>query len=369
MVWARAGPNDRAMTIRIRLRGPGDIISVLPYHLGYHPSDSLVLVCLKGNQFAFVARVDLPPPGLASSVVEELLPHVVREAPDEVVILGFESEPGQAEPASVTVRDALLGAGIPVANRLLVRGRRWWSLDCDAACCPAEGEPVPEDDDVPAIADYVLLGRRPAASRADLDLRLEPVDDGGVRARRCARLLADLTAACRSGGPRRQRVRRRALEHWGSLLDVSDDETYLAQQFTDEDWARLAVSLRDVDLRDLIVAWLCPGSLDLDLLDPVLVELAGRHLPPSGGGPGRSDVEWTREKDRVVERLAALCRHTPPELSPGPLTVLANLTWWLGNGAMTRIALDRAIAADPQYRLAVLLDRAVDLAIRPSRTA
>ena len=27
------------MTPDITLRGPGDIVSVLPYHLGYHPRD------------------------------------------------------------------------------------------------------------------------------------------------------------------------------------------------------------------------------------------------------------------------------------------------------------------------------------------
>ena len=71
----------------------------------------------------------------------------------------------------------------------------------------------------------------------------------------------------------------------------------------------------------------------------------------------------------MTERLADLCRHGPAELSPGPLTVLASFTWWLGDGALTRTALDRALEVDPDYRLAQLLERMVSLAIRPGCAA
>jgi hypothetical protein len=38
-----------------------------------------------------------------------------------------------------------------------------------------------------------------------------------------------------------------------------------------------------------------------------------------------------------------------------------------GNGALTRVALDRALRCDPGYRLALLLERMVDLGLRPTR--
>ena len=97
----------------------------------------------------------------------------------------FREHSGQAEPASVAMRDAIEGAGIRVVERLVVRDGRWWSLDCDRDCCPAEGEPVQADDEVPAVSDYIVRGRRPAGSRADLAARLayqpQPEQD-----RRCA---------------------------------------------------------------------------------------------------------------------------------------------------------------------------------------
>jgi hypothetical protein len=73
--------------------------------------------------------------------------------------------------------------------------------------------------------------------------------------------------------------------------------------------------------------------------------------------------------DGLVERLAMVCRAAPPELSPGPLTLLAHVVWWLGDGALARTALDRALEVDPDYRLATLLARMVDVAARPGVSA
>jgi transposase len=59
-----------------------------------------------------------------------------------------------------------------------------------------------------------------------------------------------------------------------------------------------------------------------------------------------------------------------PDAQAAPaLTVLANVTWWLGDGALTRVALERALDIEPGYRLACLLERMVALAIRPRATA
>ncbi len=48
------------------------------------------------------------------------------------------------------------------------------------------------------------------------------------------------------------------------------------------------------------------------------------------------------------------------------LTVLAHTAWHQGNGAVARVALDRARPADPGYFLAALLDRMVTEGMRPA---
>ncbi|MFL6153750.1 MAG: DUF4192 family protein, partial [Ornithinibacter sp.] len=46
------------MTADITLRGPGDVVAILPYQLGYHPHDSVVVISLKGKRVGLVARAD-----------------------------------------------------------------------------------------------------------------------------------------------------------------------------------------------------------------------------------------------------------------------------------------------------------------------
>jgi hypothetical protein len=43
----------------LRVRNPGDLIEAIPYLLGFHPRDSLVIVGLAGARVSITARIDL----------------------------------------------------------------------------------------------------------------------------------------------------------------------------------------------------------------------------------------------------------------------------------------------------------------------
>lgn len=356
------------MTTTIRLRGPADIISVLPYHLGYQPTDSILLVCLRGSRLVMVARMDLPPPDLDPGVlVDELLPPVLREHPDLVSIVCFEDDAmtaGTSEVVSSVVRDALARSGVTVANRLLVRAGRWWSLERDGLCGPPDGLPLPAPEEVPAIAQYIVMGRDPARDREGLVERVsgrvsarDPLDDT-----RCAALIRHLDESGRSKRTL-SRFRRDALRHWGRVL--SEPPT---TQVPAESWSWACVSMLDIPVRDLLVAWLCPGTLDLEVFSPALLRQAGECLPAGPDTRGARDEE-TIVHDGVLARLEQLCRRAPRELAAGPLTLLAQAAWWHGDGALARIAVEEALAADPAYRLALLVEPMIDFAMRPERTA
>ena len=66
-------------------------------------------------------------------------------------------------------------------------------------------------------------------------------------------------------------------------------------------------------------------------------------------------------------RLVTLAQHATDEHAAPILTVLAAYTWWHGDGALARVALDRALRCDPGYRLARLLELMLDEGIRPDR--
>ena len=46
---------------KISLSGPADLLTILPFHLGFQPTRSVVVVCFHGKRLGLVARFDLVP--------------------------------------------------------------------------------------------------------------------------------------------------------------------------------------------------------------------------------------------------------------------------------------------------------------------
>src|SRR6187200_2790854 len=113
------------MTADITLRGPGDVVTLLPYQLGYHPRDSAVVVSLRGRRVGLVARTDLPPAEHVDDVVAQLLGPLVRERATSVIVVGYEDAPDGSQPLLVALVEELERAGIDVVDVAVVRdGRR-----------------------------------------------------------------------------------------------------------------------------------------------------------------------------------------------------------------------------------------------------
>ena len=355
----------------IRLRGPEDLLTTLPYQLGYQPTDSAVVVVLHGRRMGMVARVDLPLPEQVPHVVETVVPPVLRESPGEVLVVGYETVEGDSEPVLDALADAFEESGVVVGEVLVVRDDRWYSLDCDEPCCPPHGRPLPAPDRSAAAADYVSLEVAPLADRDQLVASVAAVEP---LAGRVAAELATHGSVAYAGqavgvpappvGRELAVCRMQWLSVWARLLDVrfaGGDPDLTADQV-----ATLVRSLADVQLRDGLIAWTCPGSLPLDHLDEDLLDLLRSCLPrPHWAGP--DDRAAAVAGHRVVHRLQWLARAVPDAHCAGALTVLAQFAWWLGSGALARVALDRALEHHPAYRLALLLERMVVLAIRQPR--
>ena len=160
---------------KISLSGPADLLSVIPFHLGFHPRRSLVVVCLHGTRIGLVARFDLPADAHVEAAVAAHLATLVREPPSAVWLVGFEDKRGESEPLSRALLTALRGKAVDVEDRLFVRDGRWFVPDCD--CCPVEGRLLPEAADVPAVAGYVALGHNVLADREALAALVAPLAD------------------------------------------------------------------------------------------------------------------------------------------------------------------------------------------------
>jgi hypothetical protein len=342
----------------IRLRGPADVVAVLPYQLGYHPQDSIVVVALRDRAVALIERIDVPRPQHVDEASRTLVVPLLRERPEAVMLVGYESRVGSSRPTLDALRGLLTEAGLLVLDRLVVRDGRWFALDCLQECCPAEGAPVRAADS-PAVAEMVGLEVSPLARRGALaDLVAADPDVAGA--------VAAALAQPPAGSTDSDAVRRlRALSRWSVACDVTGRAAAEVEELTAAEVALLVTSLDDLDLRDGLVAWLCPGSLPLDCLSPDLLDALRCTMPLPSWHRRASDGAAAIAGRRLLARLQALARSVPDDHAAGVLTVLANLAWWQGDGALARTCLDRALESAPDYRLARLLERMVDLGVRP----
>lgn len=278
-----------------------------------------------------------PPPAL-----DALLAGMAKADPEAVIVLGYENI---LPVADITRHAAEVCAevGVPVHDQVIVTPYGWQSLAPDAP----SGDLTTSST---AVAELVGAGIAPLPSREALTAVVEPGPDAPAVARHIDRYLArehgddSLDLYCAA---------------WPGVLDTGDD----APAVTAKVAARAVLALRDVTVRDLVVARLTPGTLDVSAV-PGQAGALLRTLPAPAWD---TDTGWDRIRtmSRLQHRLTQLCAMTPDSHAAPPCSVLASWAWWRGDGALARVALERALHCEPDYRLALLLERMVDLAIRP----
>lgn len=308
----------------ITARSSAETVAAAPYVIGFHPADSLVVIGAVGEMVTFGVRYDLPPPGEGDEA--EMACLIARQPLRHVTVLGY-GPPGQVTAALSALVPALERAGVRVADAIRVTDGRWWSYRCkDPHCCPPEGRSV---DDA-AAAKAVYQGRVALPDRQALVARVSPVAGAGraemaaatERARdRLTDLAADDLRTLRAGG-----LLRRA----GRVAIREAEATYCSGGVPTADE----------------VAWL--GAL--------LVERAvlGYALDRGGG-----EEEWR------IRLWTDVLRRVEPGYVPGPACLLAFAAWRVGEGALARVAIDRALAEDPGHRTAGILDALLSSGIGP----
>src|SRR6266567_1958432 len=176
------------------LGDPGELLAAIPHLLGFHPTNSLVVLTLTGNPdhttLDTALRADLVPPDEHTNLATHLVDLLTRQQVDRV-ILAVISGPTAGEPPRRELIN-LVGAALAEVNIAVVhalwtaatqRGQPWRCYD-EPDCRGTVTDP----DTSPVAAAAVLAGRRTYASRAALADQLTP-DDDQTLARR-ARLLA-----------------------------------------------------------------------------------------------------------------------------------------------------------------------------------
>lgn len=350
------------MPTTIRVRSLPELLTILPYQLGFRPSACVVLACI-GHRLGPIARVDLPPRGYEGQVADTLLHPVLRQPRDGLLLVGYDEAPDASRPLLRVLRRRLRLMGYRDVETVVVRGGRWRRY---AASGDAAWVPMPPECDVPAVAEYVARERAPVGSRGHLAAVIapQPGPDSGL-----LETLLDAGAE-RASLPRDQRRERRQVEldAWCQWWVRAMLEPTVHQE---DDLILLVTSLLDVQLRDAVIAWLCPGWLPVAALGPELAEDVRARLVqvvPEDDTP-EADLLADVLVTRVGAALEALCRATPLPFTVPLLTVTGMYRWWHGDGARARVALETALTEEPTYRLADLVLRLVDAGIPPGECA
>lgn len=317
--------------LRLTVRSPADLIAAVPYLLGFHPADSVVVVALRGRRVVFAARGDLPDPDTDPRPAAQHLAEVIaRQGTESATVIGY-GPAARVTGAVDAVGEALDRAGLLVLDALRVTDGRWWSYLCtEPECCPPDGTPYdPGASEVSAAA--VFAGQVALPDRDALAGQVSALD-----------------------GPVRLAMRRATVRARGRLATLTEEATETAlvggRSVRSAGVAAVRTAFRrhrrGERLSDDEVAW----------LTVLLTQLPVR------------DHAWERTdgRDADISLWTDVLRRAEPELIAAPGSLLAFAAWRAGYGALAAVALERVLAAHPDYSLALLLDDLLRRGFPPS---
>ena len=337
-------PHDRGPqpTLVVRAGSPAALLRLVPHLLGFMPEASLIVIGVAPprDRIQVTLRYDLPDPpaaDLAAEIAAHALGVLSAQRLTAAVAVGYGPEP-LVTPVARELREAAWQAGIDVREFLRVADGRYWSYVCgNKKCCPAEGVPFDATAADPAEAEALAaVGDRVLATRAALAARVAPL--GGLAresmrqaTRRAEQHIAQLLGKVRRSGrlgAARHMIASEGLAAVGAMITRYREGGRFT---TDYEIARITVALRDLRVRD--DAWA--------RMDPSHAE-AHQRL-------------WTD-----------VVRRAQPGYVAAPAALLAFVAWQSGDGALANVTLDRALADDPRYSMALLLRQVITAGAPPA---
>jgi hypothetical protein len=321
---------------RVRISSPASLLAVIPPLLGFEPSEPSLVVVGSGPPRAEVRitlRLDIPDAPLAAAVAGNALSYLADNCITTAAVVGYGPD-SLVTPVAEEVLRRFPDAGIALTEVLRAQDQRYWSYLCtDPECCPPEGTPF----DPKAHPAAAKLAARPVlASRAALADTVAPVtgEEAKAMSRATRRAEARARRLIREAGNRTGRKARRRALHAPGLLAVAEAITLYREgrSFPSGNAAAwLALVLEDLPVRD--DAW------------------------------ARMDPDHNEAHLRLWTDVTRLAR---PGYAAAPAALLAFTAWQSGNGALANVALDRALADQPDYSMAMLLRQALDCGAPPS---
>jgi Domain of unknown function (DUF4192) len=315
---SRGGRPQQAERTRIKLRRADDLLAIIPYLIGFHPDEDLVVVFVKSDRVRLTTRTDIPPESAAEELADWIDALAKREGIDALALVAYSAASLPANRLLTRLMDRLCDHQL--TDVLYVGHGRWWSLTCGDECCPLAGTPY-DISSHPVSAAAVFAGLGVRASRRELE---ESV----------------------SGPPETELPR---------LLDLAEDLLEELEPFQSRAAAgEFLVSLMDSAMVD---------AFDLDERSCLLLSLLVTDVYVR-------DLAWARishsDADKHVRLWSDVVSRVPPVLAAAPLCLLGMAAWVAGHGALVNCCRERVSQVNPDYSMGRLLAEIGERGIPPS---
>lgn len=298
---------------RMTLTGPDHIIHAVPYLLGFHPHDSIVLIWVHDGTIVLTQRYDR-----TTGVDVRLLQQAAaRVDADDVIICGFAST--AAAPACRDEVRALVRRFDSVIDAIVVADMQWWCARDVRDSCPTDGHPIDA-----SIADAV------AVTFIAQGVQVQP----------------DRMALEREVAPDSER-----LVVMGDLLAPGSHSTAAVTMSAEQLWQVITESAHHAPTSPHIAVDVLRALGEDAIRDRFLLMMVGGDLP---------------SLTLAGDRLSAVLRMTPDAQVPTIGSVAAVARWLAGDGARAWACLDRAAAIDPEHGLTRVVSHALHVGLPPS---
>jgi hypothetical protein len=217
-----------------------------------------------------------------------------------------------------------------VRDILWVCEHKWASYLCsDESCCPKEGRALEIEKPSIAQTELVLAGRSVATKKSDLKdfLEITTVNQD---------LIPLISQFARQ---KAKSEHNQTIEKWESTQFKFLTAPKAFKELDLKLYARLLFGLTDIPVRDALLAH--------------HIEMAQIKEDPN------------QYLFQIAQNWAQVAKVAPETFRPPICTCIAVFMWQAGEGILARSAVDFALAQDPQFHLAKLINNALDSGMPP----
>lgn len=294
-----------------------DLITAVPFLIGFHPTDSLVLISVKDGEIGVAMRIDLPT-SINSDEIDLLAHHFIRDEANAALLVAYMPENrSDGDSLLISVGAGLIRNGIDIQESLLISGGRYRSIICrDINCCPTGGKLLPAIEDSAIAVEHVVAGI--------------PMPYGDI-----SELIGSIAADPQS-----------LSKNWMSVV---------ANFKVDEDAVDIGALRRDgVEAMELLIDEfrIGRGPTEQMLVARVIGRMSDVQIRDYAMGVHQEDTY-----DLYFTMWRELLRLAPLGFIAPIACIVAAMAYENGDGALAQRALDRALADDASYPLAALLRR------------